>query len=81
MSKKLHSKIIGAPKLPHGFRPAVWAEKAKLKSISGDPTIASQDAYWIEELQAWIAETRHERLIIRDAMGADAKIILGRDLR
>lgn len=52
-----------------------------LPVVPGMEGIEANGSYWIEELGAWIAEDRYERVIIRDAVGAGAKIILGRDLK
>ena len=60
--------------------PEKWAAKATLRELPGDPAMEIQEAYWIEELDAWIAEDRYEKAIIREAMGLSAKILLGKDL-
>lgn len=60
--------------------PWAWAAKAELRSLPTDPAMESETAYWIDELSAWIAADEEEAAIIREHAGADARIILAKDL-
>ena len=52
-----------------------------MKALLTRPGMEDIHGCWIEDLGAWIAEDEDEAETIREAMGNEAKIILGRDLK
>ncbi len=60
--------------------PSAWAAKAELRSLPAESGMEPESAFWIDELSAWIAADEEEAAIIREAIGAEARIIMAKDL-
>jgi len=72
---------MGAPLPSNAIMPMAWALKAERRDIQTEPGMERIDAYWIEELGAWIAGDDEEELMIRKAVGDAATILRGKDLK
>jgi hypothetical protein len=71
---------MGQPQSPNAIIPQAWAVKAVTRTLPGDPAMEAETAFWIDELSAWIASDEQEAAIIRENAGADARIILAKDV-
>ena len=71
---------MGAPLPPNAIMPMAWALKTEMRDIQTEPGMERIDAYWIEELGAWIAADDEEEVMIREAVGESATILKGKDL-
>jgi len=67
---------MGAPMFPS--MPRKWWAKCDLREVPGAPPgMESEVAHWIDELQAWIAEDAEHAELLREALGPEARILLG----